>query len=150
MYRGTQPLKTIIFHVLFVLVLYELCVTVGQHVCVQLLSASSLPADREGMVSRWQTVTEQSETDMAESGMSAPANHPRLVNKADAQSEIWKYFSNVADSKGKPTVTTKPVCKQCFKSVMDKGANTSNPAKHLADRHANLFKEFKELQVSDR
>ena len=76
--------------------------------------------------------------------MSAPAAPPRLVEKAD------KYFVYVANRKGKPTDTTKPICKRCFKSVMTKGANTSNLAKHLADRHADLFKEFKELQVNDR
>ena len=49
-YCRTQPFKTIPFHILLVSVLYELCVTVGQRVCVQLLSASSLPADRVGVV----------------------------------------------------------------------------------------------------
>ena len=87
---------------------------------------------------------------MAESGMSAPANRPRLVEKADTRSEIWKYFAYFADSKGKPTDTSKPVCKRCLKSVITKGGNTSNLAKHLADRHADLHREFKELQVSDR
>ena len=53
--------------------------------------------------------------------MSAPADHPRLVEKA----EIWKYFAYVAENKGKPTHITKPVCKRCFKSVMTKRANTS-------------------------
>ena len=57
--------------------------------------------------------------------MSAPADHPRHVEKAEARSEIWKYFTYVADSKGKPTDTTMPVCKRCFKSEMTKGANTS-------------------------
>ena len=41
-YRGTQPLRTILFHVLLVSVLYELCATVVQLVCVQLFFASSL------------------------------------------------------------------------------------------------------------
>ena len=86
----------------------------------------------------------------AEIGVSAPANRPRYVKKAEARSEIWKYLAYVADSKGKPTDTTRPVCKRCFKSVLPKGANTSNLVKRLADRHADLFKEFKELQVSDR
>ena len=56
----------------------------------------------------------------AESGMSAPADRSRLVEKADARSERWKYFAYVADNKGKPTDSTKPVCKQCFKSVWPK------------------------------
>ena len=58
-----------------------------------------------------------------------------------------EHFANVADGKGKSTDTIKPVCKRCFKSGMTKRANKSNLAKHVADRHANLFKEFKELQV---
>ena len=49
--------------------------------------------------------------------MSAPADHPRLAEKADTQNKIWKYY--VADSKGKP------VCKRCFESVMTKRANMS-------------------------
>ena len=49
---GTQPLSTILFQVLLVSVLYELCVNAGQRVCVQLLSASSLPAARVGVVSQ--------------------------------------------------------------------------------------------------
>ena len=87
---------------------------------------------------------------MSERGMSAPADRPMLVEETDTQSEIWKYFAIVTDSKVKPLDTTKPVCKRCFKSVMTNGANTSSSVKHQADRHANLFKEFKELQVSDR
>ena len=51
-YRGTQPLRARLFHVLLVSVLYELSVTAVQRVCVQLLSASSLPAARVGVVSR--------------------------------------------------------------------------------------------------
>ena len=47
---------------------------------------------------------------MAESDMSAPADCPRLVEEADARSEIWKYLANVADSKDKP-MDTKPYCK---------------------------------------
>ena len=38
--RGTQQLKTILFHVLLISVLYKLSATAGQRVCVQLLSAS--------------------------------------------------------------------------------------------------------------
>ena len=60
----------------------------------------------------------------AESGMSDPADCPRLAEKADARSKIWKYFTHIADHKGKPTDTTKPTYKWCFKSVMTKGANT--------------------------
>ena len=83
---------------------------------------------------------------MAASG-SATAAAPRLVDKKDARSEIWKYLSDISDSEGKPTDTTRPVCKTCFRSLQTKGANTSNLAKHLADRHPELFKEFKDRQV---
>ena len=61
----------------------------------------------------------------AESGMSAPSDRSRLVEKADAQSEIWKSFAYVADSKGKSADTTKPVFERCCKSIMTKRANTS-------------------------
>jgi len=60
-----------------------------------------------------------------------------------------KYFAYVADSHGKPTDTYKPVCKRCFKCTQAKGANTSNLAKHLADKHPDILKEFKERQVSE-
>ena len=82
--------------------------------------------------------------------MSASANRPRLVEEADARSKIWKYFAYVADSKGKPMDTTKSICKPYFQSIMTKGANRSNLAKDLAARYADLFKEFKKLQVSNR
>ena len=60
----------------------------------------------------------------------------QLVDKADAWSEIWHYFASIVDSQGKPTDTTKPIWKRCFKPTQTKGADTS--------KHANLFKEFKE------
>ena len=82
---------------------------------------------------------------MAASG-SATAAAPRLVDKKDARSEMWKYLSYISDSEGKPTDTTRPVCKTCFRSLQTKGANTSNLAKHLADRHPELFKD---RQVSE-
>ena len=49
-YCGTESLRTIPFHVLLVSVLYELCGAAC--LCVQLLSASSLLADRVGVVSQ--------------------------------------------------------------------------------------------------
>ena len=76
----------------------------------------------------------------AESGFSAHVDCARLVEKrthgrlvyfsglaltVSNVSEIWKYFAYVADSKGKPTDTTEPVCKRWFHSLMTKGANTS-------------------------
>ena len=55
--------------------------------------------------------------------ISAVANHPQLLDKTDTQSEIWHYFAYTADSQGKPTNTTKPVCERCFKTTQTKGAN---------------------------
>ena len=79
----------------------------------------------------------------------APADRPRLVNKKDGRSEIWNHFAYLADSEGKPEDTLKPVCKTCYRGVQTKGGNTSNMAKHLADRHPLLYKEFKDRQVSE-
>ncbi|KAL1250025.1 hypothetical protein QQF64_021030 [Cirrhinus molitorella] len=75
-------------------------------------------------------------------------DRPQLVEKVDARSEIWHYFAYIADSQGKPTDITKPICKKCFNPTQAKGANTSNLAKHLADRHPDLYKEFKEKQAN--
>ena len=76
----------------------------------------------------------------------ALADRPRLVLKK--RSEIWKYFGYEADCEGKPIDTQRPVCKACFKATQAKGGNTSNMAKDLSDRHPELFREFKERQVS--
>ena len=59
---------------------------------------------------------------MAASG-SETAAAPRLVDKKDARSEMWKYCSYISDSEGKPTDTTRPVCKKCFRSLQTKGAH---------------------------
>ena len=75
------------------------------------------------------------------------ADRSRLVNKVEVK--IWHYYAYIADSQGKPTDTTKHVCKRCFKPTQTKGANVSNLAKHLIDRHADLFNEFEERQVSE-
>ena len=82
---------------------------------------------------------------MAASG-SATAAAPRLVDKKDARSEMWKYCSYISDSEGKPTDTTRPVCETCVRSLQTQAANTSDLAKHLADRHPELFKD---RQVSE-
>ena len=76
------------------------------------------------------------------------AGRPRLVEKADARSEIWNYFAYTADSQGNVD-TSKPVRKRCFKHVQTKGAKTSSLAKHLSDRHAELFTELRERRVSE-
>ncbi len=61
--------------------------------------------------------------------------------------EVKTFFlAYAADSQ--PTDTTKATCKRRFKSAQTSRANTSNLAKHLAGRHADLFMELKELQVS--
>ncbi|KAJ7992907.1 hypothetical protein DPEC_G00266940 [Dallia pectoralis] len=73
---------------------------------------------------------------------------PRLVGKDDARSEIWKYSAYLADSEGKATDKLRPVCRHCKKQIQTKGANTSNLAKHSADKHAGLHKEFKDRQRS--
>ena len=62
-----------------------------------------------------------------------------FVDKKYARSEIWKYFSYISDSEGKPTDPTRPVCKKCFRSLQTKGANTSNLAKHLRDEQSDVI-----------
>ena len=64
------------------------------------------------------------------------ADRPQLVDKADAQSKIWHYFGYIDDSQDKPTDTTKPICKRCFKPMQAKRANMSKLAKHVTVRHA--------------
>ncbi|CAM4652314.1 unnamed protein product [Leuciscus chuanchicus] len=85
---------------------------------------------------------------MAACASDTVAAGPRLVEKDDARSEIWKYFAYLADSDGKATDKSRPVCRQCNKQIQTKGANTSNLAKHLADKHGELHKEFKDRQKS--
>ena len=63
-------------------------------------------------------------SEMAESENDTVAAGPRLVDKDDARSEIWKYFAYLADSEGKASDTARPVCRQCFKQLQTKGANT--------------------------
>lgn len=75
------------------------------------------------------------------------ADCPRLVDKADAQGTIWHYFACVTNSQGNPMDTKKPPWKRCFKATQSKGAKTLNLAKHLTDRCAHFFKEFKGQQV---
>ncbi|XP_063757877.1 E3 SUMO-protein ligase ZBED1-like [Eleginops maclovinus] len=86
--------------------------------------------------------------EMAACASDTVAAGPRLVDKDDARSEIWRYFAYLADSEGKATDMSRPVCRKCYKQLQTKGANTSNLAKHLADKHAELHKEFKDRQRS--
>ena len=109
--------------------------SVRQRVCVQLLSASSLPAYRVGVASRWQSRERQTWLKVASELL------PTVLC-------LLKKQAHVADSKGKPTDTTKPVCKWCFKSVMTKRANTSNLVKHLADRHVDCLKSSKSCRLA--
>ncbi|KAA0721363.1 hypothetical protein E1301_Tti023538 [Triplophysa tibetana] len=69
---------------------------------------------------------------------------PALVDKEHSRSAIWNYFGYEANEDGKPKDTNKPICKSCYRAVVTKGANTSNIAKHLKDRHPDLYKEFRE------
>ena len=40
---------------------------------------------------------------------------PASWQSTDAHSKIWYFFTYIDDSQGKPTDTTKSVCKRCFK-----------------------------------
>ncbi|KAM4606602.1 thiamine pyrophosphokinase 1 isoform 1-T1 [Polymixia lowei] len=114
-------------------------------VCVCARRSASTPCRHSGRANRFFSFRGDRTRGMAAS-TGALADRPRLADEADARSEIWHYFSYIADSLGNPTDTTRPVCKRCFKPTQTKGANTSNFAKHLANKHADQFKEFKERQ----
>ena len=58
---------------------------------------------------------------------------------ADGRTEVWSYFACV-DSEGKPTDT---------RDVNKSMQATSNFAQHLADRHPDLYNEFKDREVSE-
>ena len=68
---------------------------------------------------------------------------PRLVDKKGTKTRVWKYFAFEADDRGVIINPQKPLCKRCYRGLQTKGGNTSNLAKHLKDRHPDLFKEFK-------
>ena len=55
-----------------------------------------------------------------------------------------------ADERGAIINPQKPLCKRCYRGLQTKGGNTSNLAKHLKDRHPDLFKEFKVIQFQKR
>ncbi|XP_062377677.1 uncharacterized protein LOC134066362 isoform X3 [Sardina pilchardus] len=77
--------------------------------------------------------------------MSTIAKSPRLVEKqgGSLRSHVWKYFAFEADNQGLIINSNKPVCRRCHRIVQAKGGNTSNLAKHLKDKHPDLFREFK-------
>uniref|UniRef100_A0A3Q3Q9S5 BED-type domain-containing protein n=1 Tax=Monopterus albus TaxID=43700 RepID=A0A3Q3Q9S5_MONAL len=70
---------------------------------------------------------------------------PSLVDKQHSRSAIWNYFAYEANDDGKQKNTSKPLCKSCYRALPTKGANTSNLAKLLKDRHPDLYKEFREV-----
>ena len=65
----------------------------------------------------------------------------RLVDKTGTKSRVWKYFAFKADRYGAILDSNKPTCKQCLRSFQTKGGSRSNLAKHLKDRHPDLFRE---------
>ena len=52
-------------------------------------------------------------------------------------------FTFEADEQGLIVDPQNPVCKTCRHRTPRKWGNTSNLAKHLKDRHPDLYKEFK-------
>ncbi len=75
---------------------------------------------------------------------------PKFINKENSRSEIWHYFEYKTDDKGELTDLNAPVCKRCYKSCVATGGNTSNlfNVKHLSLAHPDLFREFRDRQVS--
>uniref|UniRef100_A0A671RC50 BED-type domain-containing protein n=1 Tax=Sinocyclocheilus anshuiensis TaxID=1608454 RepID=A0A671RC50_9TELE len=86
-----------------------------------------------------------SKSDVNRKMASAAPPRPALVDKEHSRSAIWKYFGYETNEHGKPKDTSKPICKSCYRAVLTKGANTSNLAKHLKDRHPDLYKELREV-----
>ncbi|XP_041951945.1 uncharacterized protein LOC121712051 isoform X1 [Alosa sapidissima] len=79
--------------------------------------------------------------------MATIARSRRLVGKqGGCRSHVWKYFAFEADLEGLIINSDRPVCKRCHRIVQAKGGNTSNLAKHLKDKHPDLFREFKSKQ----
>lgn len=67
----------------------------------------------------------------------------RLIDKTGTKNRVWKYFACEVNEDGVILDTNKPTCQQCLRSFQTKGGSTSNLAKHLKDRHPDLFREFK-------
>lgn len=84
---------------------------------------------------------------MPTGGAGAVAVNP-LVDKKGGKSHVWKYFGFGADDEGNIIDHQKPICKQCHRSSLSKGGNTSNLIKHLKDRHPDLIKEFKQASFN--
>lgn len=78
---------------------------------------------------------------MATSAAAAKAP-PRLTDKANSKSRVWKYFVFEADHRGVIIDSQKPICKRCHRTFQNKRGNTLNLAKHLKDRHPDLFKSY--------
>jgi len=78
----------------------------------------------------------------------ANSTRPQLINKEGSRSEIWHYFAYRGNEKCEATDVNAPLCKRCLKSCVETGGNTSNLAKHLSLVHPDLFKEFRDRQVS--
>lgn len=76
---------------------------------------------------------------------SAGPSPPVLIEKRNARSAIWHFFGYEPDEHGQPKNPSQPRCKRCHGIVPTKGANTTNLAAHLHDKHPDLFKEFKEV-----
>ncbi len=69
--------------------------------------------------------------------------------KGGGRKQSLTLFYLQCQQRWQPTDMTKPICKRCFKAVKTKGANTTNLAKHLSDRHPDLYKEVKERQARE-
>ncbi len=74
--------------------------------------------------------------------------HPKLINKENSRSEIWRYFGYKTDDKSERTDLTAPVCKRCYRPKSCCHRNTSNLFKHLSLTHPDLFRELRDRQVS--
>lgn len=91
---------------------------------------------------RWTRAKKDNTWTMATTATSEDFLPHRLVEKRACRSHVWKFFAFEADQQGLIKDLNKPVCKRCHRTILAKGGNTSNLAKHLRDKHPDLFRDF--------
>ena len=66
-----------------------------------------------------------------------------IVKKKNTKSPVWTFFGLKASDSGcvNKEDIDRPVCRECGKSVLAKGGNTSNLFWHLKEHHPTLYLE---------
>ncbi len=67
-----------------------------------------------------------------------------IVKKKNTKSPVWTYFGLKASDTGcvNEEDIDRPVCRECGKTVLAKGGNTSNLYWHLKEHHPTLYLEI--------